>query len=373
MRQPSDQPEPRYVICHCRHCDGHIEFDANELAEENSNVSCPFCGSETQLHIPNAENAAQPATTSETSPPDRFKSVKVTRGRRVSLTPSQCESGKGQELVALLSEITREGLVSKDGVQRLNTWLDVNSGADFPAVSFLADIPERLGEITTAKAFEVHFAIERVLPKTIRERVVKKRQEAWLHSPLKPKATEAQLNYIRGLGGHPTPGLNIAEASLLIEQLLEHSGPTPRQNATEKQLQYIRELGGSPPVGLTKSAASKLIEELKGEDDSPTPRQIMLLRFWNRMDLANRSRSEIVNWLENFYAQDSRRKSAWELYKLQNKDDGTQRDPSWVKIGEGENCLRDLIAWRKKAGLILVGVVVLIVAVVIVIARFSGN
>jgi hypothetical protein len=136
---------------------------------------------------------------------------------------------------------------------------------------------------------------------------------------------------------------------------------------------HIRELGGSPPVGLTKSAASKLIEELKGEDDSPTPRQIMLLRFWNRMDLANRSRSEIVNWLENFYAQDSRRKSAWELYKLQNKDDGTQRDPSWVKIGEGENCLRDLIAWRKKAGLILLSVVVLIIAVAMVIAHFSGN
>jgi hypothetical protein len=329
MSQASEQLEPRYVICHCGHCDGHIEFDANELAEENSTVSCPFCGSQTQLRIPHAERATQPATTRETSPHDRFKSVKVTRGKKVSLTPSQCASGKGQELLALLSEITRDGLVSKDGVQRLNTWLDVNSGADIPAISFLADIPERIGELTTAKAFEVHFAIERVLPKTIREGVVKKRQEAWLHSPLKPKATEAQLNYIRGLGGSPPPGLNIAEASLLIEQLLDHC--------------------------------------------SPTPRQIMILRFWNRMDLANRSKSEIVNWLENFYAQDSRRKSAWQLYKLQNKDDGTQRDPSWVKIGEGENCLRDLIAWRKKAGLILVGVGALIIAVVVVIAYFSGD
>ncbi len=89
------------------------------------------------------------------------------------------------------------------------------------------------------------------------------------------------------------------------------------------------------------------------------------------MDLANRSKSEIVNWLENFYAQDSRRKSAWQLYKLQNKDDGTQRDPSWVKIGEGENCLRDLIAWRKKAALIVLGIVVLIVAVVSLYARLA--
>jgi len=370
MSQPSEQPEPRYVICHCKHCDGHIEFDANELTEENWTVSCPFCGSETQLHVPSAEKATQPATAREEPLPNRSKSVKVIRGKRVSLTPSQCASSKGQELLALLSEITRDGLVSKEGVQRLNTWLEGKSESDIPAIRFLSNIPERFGELTTAKAFEVHFAIERVLPKAIREEVKEKRQEAWLHSPLKPKATEAQLDYIRDLGGKPPPGLNIAEASLLIEELLEHSGPMPKQIATEKQLQYIRELGGSPPVGLTKSDASTLIEELKEGDDKPTPRQIMILRFWNRMDLANRSRSETVDWLEHFYAQDSRRKSAWQLYKLQNKDDGTQRDPAWVKIGEGENCLRDLIAWRKKAGLISLGVVALIIVLAIVIAHF---
>jgi hypothetical protein len=371
MTQPSDQPEPRYVICHCRHCDGHIEFDANELATENSIVSCPFCGSKTQLHIPNVEKAVQPDVVRELSPPDRFKSIKVTRGKRVSLTPSQCASGKGQELLALLSEITREGLVSKDGVQRLNTWLNGNGGLEIPAISFLSNIPERLGELTTAKAFEVHFAIERVLPKAIREAVKEKRQEAWLHSPLKPKATQAQLNYIRDLGGKPPPSLNIAEASLLIEELLENSRLVPKQYATENQLQYIRELGGSPLPILTKSHASKLIGELKEGDNSPTPRQIMVLRFWNRLDLANRSRNDVSNWLDNFYAQDSRRKSAWNLYKLQNKDDGTQRDPSWVKIGEGENCLRDLIAWRKKAGLIFLVAVVSILIVVFLIAEFS--
>jgi hypothetical protein len=85
----------------------------------------------------------------------------------------------------------------------------------------------------------------------------------------------------------------------------------------------------------------------------------------------NRNCLVVANWLDRFYAEDSRRKTAWELYKYQNKDDGTQRDPSWVKIGEGENCLRDLIAWRKKAGLVLLGVVVLIVAVIIAILRLS--
>jgi hypothetical protein len=52
MNPPAEQPAPRYVTCHCRHCDGHIEFDANELAEENSIVPCPHCGRETVLSSP---------------------------------------------------------------------------------------------------------------------------------------------------------------------------------------------------------------------------------------------------------------------------------------------------------------------------------
>jgi len=58
MSEPGKQSEPRYVVCHCLHCDGHIEFDANELAEENSIVPCPHCGLETKISVPvlEAEN-----------------------------------------------------------------------------------------------------------------------------------------------------------------------------------------------------------------------------------------------------------------------------------------------------------------------------
>jgi len=52
MSQPSEQSAPRYVTCQCRHCGGHIEFDANEFTEENSIVPCPFCGLETKIFIP---------------------------------------------------------------------------------------------------------------------------------------------------------------------------------------------------------------------------------------------------------------------------------------------------------------------------------
>jgi len=98
------------------------------------------------------KNAAQPATTSETSPPEQVQKCKSHKSEGFSLTPSQCESGKGQELVALLSEITREGLVSKDGVPAVEHMLDVNSRwrTFLPSV-FWRNIPERLGEHTTQK------------------------------------------------------------------------------------------------------------------------------------------------------------------------------------------------------------------------------
>jgi hypothetical protein len=52
MSEPSNRPAPRYVVCNCQHCDGHIEFDANEFSEENNLVPCPHCSLETKIFIP---------------------------------------------------------------------------------------------------------------------------------------------------------------------------------------------------------------------------------------------------------------------------------------------------------------------------------
>lgn len=263
---------PRYVIHRCQHCGGKIEFDANELTTENNIVSCPHCGVETELHVSHKERTSD----EDASTPDKHKRVKVTKGARTSLTPTQCASPVGQELVNLLCEITRDGLVAEEGVRRLNVWLDGKTDSDIPAIKYLSQLPERIGKITTAKAFDIHFAMERVLPKSVRGEVKARRQEAWLHSPLKPKATEAQLDYIRGLGGTPPPGINIAEASLLIGQLLGESDSQPsEEKATQSQIQYIRDLGGNPPIGVTKLQASMLIEQLlRSGQGQPTRRQM---------------------------------------------------------------------------------------------------
>jgi hypothetical protein len=55
MNSPTEKSVPRYIICHCQHCDGHIEFDANELTPENNIVACPHCECETVLSVPKDE------------------------------------------------------------------------------------------------------------------------------------------------------------------------------------------------------------------------------------------------------------------------------------------------------------------------------
>jgi hypothetical protein len=373
----------KFVTCHCNSCSGGIEFERELFDPENPAViECPHCGSETHLYIPNANEVSHITSVQEASAPRKHKQVTIVKGTRIALTPAQRESPIGQELINLLIQISHDGPVTEKGIRQLNDWLEVRADSEILAIDFLLGISRkvlRLGKATREEMCEMQLAIERVLPKNLRPDIVEKRREVWLqdwiHSSDRPKATEAQLDYIRGLGGTPPPGLNVPEASELIERLLKNHTPSTNQFATEKQLKYIHDLGGDIPPRLTKSAAATLIQELVGHGIQPTPRQIMILRFWNRMDLATGSKNEITEWQERFYAENPGRKEAWELYKRRNKDDGTQRDPSWVKIGEGENCLREIRAIQKKIGLIILTVTafILIAVIVTVIVYFSKN
>ena len=53
---PVEQPpiiQPHLVVYVCEHCNGKIEFDANELGDrQNVSVPCPHCGVETDLSAP---------------------------------------------------------------------------------------------------------------------------------------------------------------------------------------------------------------------------------------------------------------------------------------------------------------------------------
>jgi hypothetical protein len=510
---------PNYIVCNCQHCDGHIEFDANQLTEESSVFPCPHCGLATKLFIPQKvtspvgaespvvrregffcgstpppentpesepvesgkaglmkeilessfeeqdelvaklqekgeqdmalnfeqarryvldsriklmnpetgerftretledfirlkrlqkqkESDASEQTEELNRPPIRQKAISGRqrlreleqvrnfleeqdeasgfKSKTVVLNKAQCEMPIAQELIQLLVEIEKDGFVTEQGAQKLNAWLESNSNVEILAFRFLSEKVKRIlscGKLTTETevgievALNLQIAIERVLPKQIREPILTKRRlveeqlrnnmpaskemvalirqlggkppvgitrgEAYdLKEKLWNQPSDKQLSYIRGLGGNPSLDITREEAGEIIGSLL-HS-----VSATEKQLEYIRSLGGNPRLGLSRAEAQELIPQLQtkqyqtsAQQQPPTQRQMMVLRFWNRTDLAQTSKWEVEQWLTKFYDEDSRRRKAWELFKAEAGDDGSQHDPLFAPLGAGENYL----------------------------------
>jgi hypothetical protein len=105
-----------------------------------------------------------------------------------------------------------------------------------------------------------------------------------------------------------------------------------KQPATDRQLEILGWYLKPLPQGLTRGEASDLITEFMANPPA-TNRQVMFLRFWGRTDLVALNRNQISEWMSEFIDSDPRRIDAWSLFKAENEDDGSQRDPSWVPIG----------------------------------------
>lgn len=214
-------------------------------------------------------------------------------GQRLSLTKGQLALPIGQAFFSLLSDIGKDGILEYEELERLSDFLNRNKDCGIPGVSFLFNLMVEVCEdqnITSEELVEIQLGVERVLPPAARAEI-KRSRLALIPPPL----------------------------------------PEP---ATERQLEYIRILGGTPPPGLSKWDASELIDQLK-QSPPASPRQIMFLRFWGRTDLVGCSRDEVTAWMSEFIDEDERRKHAWNRYKEEIGDDGSQRDPSFVPIGIG--------------------------------------
>jgi len=218
-------------------------------------------------------------------------------GQRLSLTKGHLASPVGQELFNLLSDIGKDGILEYEELERLSDFLNSNKDSNIPGVSFLFNLMVEVCQdqkITSEELVEIQLGVERVLPPSTRSEI--RRNRLALIPPLLPEP------------------------------------------ATERQLDYIHILGGYPPPGLSKWDASELIDQLK-QNPPASPRQIMFLRFWGQMDLIGLPRNEVTAWMSEFIDQDERRKHAWNRYKDEIGDDGSQRDPSFVPIGIGPSYL----------------------------------
>lgn len=228
----------------------------------------------------------------------------MSTSKRITLTKAQMGSEFGTELIRHLQSISEDSRFSFDEIRALDATL-ARGPTEMPCVPFLRKLtrPAILDQqIDDYEAYELRLAVERVLPKALREKIT-------IH-----------------LDGIRRP----------IEEVEEFED---EESATERQLDYIRILGGEPPADLGKWEASDLIDQLK-QRAPPSNRQMMVLRFWNRLELAKSGRQSLSEWMDEFYAEDSKRVAAWELFKQETGDDGSQSNPSSVPLGAGYQYLQ---------------------------------
>jgi putative phage-type endonuclease len=199
-------------------------------------------------------------------------------GERVTLTSAQCEIPIVQELIGLLIEIEKDGFINDHGAHRLNEWLEPQFDSEIPAFYFLLDTSRLVlanGKLTARTvpdimiAMELQLAIERVLPKHLREPIVAKRLIVEGQLRCNAPASQGVYDYIRRLGGKPSREITAVAAYELKEKLYHQP--------TEKQLEYIRALGVNPPSDLTRYSAIDLIDKLLHPVNA-TDRQLQHIR-----------------------------------------------------------------------------------------------
>jgi hypothetical protein len=235
--------------------------------------------------------------------------------RRLSLTKRQIATEAGQDLLTVLTDIAGDGNLAPAELERLRSWLDAARDVEFPAVRQLRDLAEDIlsdGVATDDECSEMLLLVERVLPVTERALV-----------------REARFERTRS---SPSVGTN------------ESGGDAPwgdwrTDSATDAQRRYVGVLGGSLAADATKGQASDLIEALLRQAKPPTPRQLMVFRFWGMEVQEGWSRLDATEWMDQFYEEDPERLAAWELYKNDVLDDERQGDPSRVPVGVGQQYL----------------------------------
>lgn len=229
----------------------------------------------------------------------------VTR-TRVGLTGRDLDTESGVALLERLEAVWVDGIVGDDEAQALADWLEAAATqADLPGLHFLhEEVTEILadGIVSEPEKRLLRDAILRVLPTTERER--------------------ARARF--------------AEAAAAAREARRQAREVEANRATAAQRDYIAVLGGTCGEDATLAEASALIDSLLAT--RPTPRQLMVLRFWNRLDLRAEGVVGVSAWMDQWYTEDPDRKEAWALWKREIRDDGdgTAYAVERVPIGAGD-------------------------------------
>lgn len=228
---------------------------------------------------------------------------------RITMTESDIKSPVGKQLLDFIFAMCHDGKLEISEVEDLHIFLRGASPC-FAAIEFLRSITRAIvadGAIDEIEAYRLKLAFERVVPKSVRGIV---------------------STHLEGIG-------------LPIQDDEDNAPAWTKHAATDRQLEYIVNLGGVLTSGMTKGEAAKQIDELL-ERRPPTPRQQMLLRFFDRLDLLRSTKDEVGQWLDDLFADyPSKHEMAWDRFKRTTNHDPHGQDPTIVSVGEFRKHMRN--------------------------------
>lgn len=207
----------------------------------------------------------------------------------------------------MILDICHDGELEISEIEDLHIFLRRDK-SDIPAVPFLRSITRDIvadGIVDDAEAYRLKKAFERVVPKDI-----------------------------RGVVSTHLEGIGLPSSFSAAKRPSWHDDP-----ATERQIEYICNLGGQVRSGMTKGEASELIDQLLTARP-PSARQIMVLRFFDRMDLSSKSKDEVCEWIDYHYGSCEEYERAWERFKRETGHDPRSLDAENVPIGAYRQYMR---------------------------------
>lgn len=174
---------------------------------------------------------------------------------RVALTKAQATEGLGRELIEMSRAWLADGKFDAQELEQLRAWLQKVPADSVPAMRFLKEEVQRYvadGEIHDWELDRLHAALMRVIPPKEREEAKNARSEA------------ARVLWEKRAPERESARRAAAERSQELRE--RYAGIWTKESATDAQLEFIRELGGTLPKSASKLEASETIDRLLGRE-----------------------------------------------------------------------------------------------------------
>jgi hypothetical protein len=186
---------------------------------------------------------------------------KGSKPARVALTKTQAAEGLGLELVKLASGWLEDGKLSESELEALKDWLKRCPTESIPAVRFLREEVQHYfadGRLEDWKLDRLFSSLARVIPPAERAGANEARK----------KSRKAQEKAERPAREAKRAAAFKESRAYWLTMQQRYGEEWAGEPASEAQLEYIRELGGSLPERASKLDASRMIDSLLSREGS---------------------------------------------------------------------------------------------------------